>query len=155
MLFFCSVLFLRNFQINVYDLFWHIFINHSPGLSQYKCVKLKQHIHNIRIIEMWTHVRFHVTNIFKGRKSIDYPGYKNRIEISSDTTQTNNFLITQNNCLHIHSCLKKKTIPKCFLIDGFCFYSRPQKCVPTETGYICKTEPLCKKIEWKKAYCFR
>lgn len=29
------------------------------------------------------------------------------------------FLITQNNCLHIHSCLKKKNRSKCFLIHDF------------------------------------
>lgn len=87
--------------------------------------------------------------IFSRRKCINYPGYKNRTEISSDTTQTNNFLITQNNCLHIPSFLKKKSIFKCFLIDGFV----SQKCVPSETENVSEIESLGEKMGWR-ADCF-
>lgn len=80
--------------------------------------------------------------IFLRRKCINSPGYKNRTEIPSDTTQTNNFLITQNNCLHIPTCLKKKSVFKCFLIDGFVSH----KCVPAKTENVSETESLGEKM---------
>lgn len=57
------------FSLNLWgDLFWRIFINRSPVLSQYKCVKLKQHIHNVRTTETEHVLGFMLQILLKEKK---------------------------------------------------------------------------------------